>query len=248
MSVTIATAQLNTYLGKTTANIEKHLEFIETAVNHNAQLILFPELSLTGYCRDEAISLYFIPNDKRLNSLQHSAIKTKMWVVCGAPIKIKEQLYIGAFVISPEGNIDFYTKQYLHTGEDLVYSSSFNNNPIIKIDDIQASLGICYDIENEEHVRSARVVGSNLYLASIFYSAQSMEHAHNLLGRYAQENKMTVLMSNYCGRHWGLESGGGSAAWNATGELMVSLSMQKEEIAFVAIHDSGINTKKIDIQ
>ncbi|MCG8701001.1 MAG: carbon-nitrogen hydrolase family protein [Bacteroidales bacterium] len=248
MSVTIAAAQLNTHLGETTANIEKHLGFIEIAAKHNAQLILFPELSLTGYCRDEAASLYFSTNDERLKTIQQSAINNKIWAICGAPIKIKERLYIGAFVISPEGNIDFYTKQYLHTGEDVAYSSSFNYNPDIEIGNFKASLGICYDIENEAHVKSASKAGSNLYLASIFYPSKSMAQAHSLLGKYACENKINIIMSNYCGQHWSMKSGGESAAWSKTGELITSLQEQNEGIALVTFKDPGIESQELDIQ
>ena len=45
----IAIAQINTVLGNLQANLEKHLENIESAKKQQADLIIFPELSLTGY-------------------------------------------------------------------------------------------------------------------------------------------------------------------------------------------------------
>ena len=50
MKVSIALAQINTHLGDVQANLEKHLELIQQAKSTGSQLIVFPELSLTGYC------------------------------------------------------------------------------------------------------------------------------------------------------------------------------------------------------
>jgi predicted amidohydrolase len=47
------------------ANLNNHYELIELAVKNNADLILFPELSITGYERDKAKELVFERNDSR---------------------------------------------------------------------------------------------------------------------------------------------------------------------------------------
>ncbi len=47
--LTIALAQINTRLGDVQANLAKHLELIDEAGRRGADLVVFPELSLTGY-------------------------------------------------------------------------------------------------------------------------------------------------------------------------------------------------------
>jgi len=47
--LTLALAQINTCLGDIEANLEKHLKIIDEARGRGANLVLFPELSLTGY-------------------------------------------------------------------------------------------------------------------------------------------------------------------------------------------------------
>jgi len=49
MRLTLALAQMNTHLGDVQANLEKHLELIQQARASEVDLLLFPELSLTGY-------------------------------------------------------------------------------------------------------------------------------------------------------------------------------------------------------
>jgi predicted amidohydrolase len=57
MKVTIALAQIATKLGDVNANLEKHLELIHQAESSGADLIVFPELSLTGYCLQDLVPM-----------------------------------------------------------------------------------------------------------------------------------------------------------------------------------------------
>ncbi|OGO26941.1 MAG: hypothetical protein A2Z16_00530 [Chloroflexi bacterium RBG_16_54_18] len=45
----ISLAQINTRLGDLQANLDKHLTYVKEAKNQGAELLVFPELSLTGY-------------------------------------------------------------------------------------------------------------------------------------------------------------------------------------------------------
>ena len=56
MKLTLGLAQINTKLGRVTDNLEKHLAYIEAAKNQQANLVVFPELSLTGYVLQDLAS------------------------------------------------------------------------------------------------------------------------------------------------------------------------------------------------
>lgn len=56
MDVCVALAQINTKLGKVEDNCRKHLEYIEAAIKEKADLVVFPELSLTGYVLQDLAS------------------------------------------------------------------------------------------------------------------------------------------------------------------------------------------------
>ncbi len=49
MKFVVAVAQIDCVLGDLKRNIEKHISYIQSAIKGKANLILFPELSLTGY-------------------------------------------------------------------------------------------------------------------------------------------------------------------------------------------------------
>jgi predicted amidohydrolase len=71
MKLNLALAQINTRLGDVSANLEKHMDYIKQARAAEADLLVFPELSLTGYvlqdlvptvaCRPEADDPVFGP-------------------------------------------------------------------------------------------------------------------------------------------------------------------------------------------
>ncbi len=65
MQLNLALAQLATKLGDVQANLEKHLDFIGRAKAQNADLIMFPELSLTGYVLQDLVpSVAHRPTDE----------------------------------------------------------------------------------------------------------------------------------------------------------------------------------------
>ena len=56
MKINIGLAQINTRLGDVSANLEKHLAYARDASNAGADLLVFPELSLTGYALQDLAS------------------------------------------------------------------------------------------------------------------------------------------------------------------------------------------------
>src|SRR5512147_940486 len=55
MKMNLALAQIATRLGDVESNLEKHLDFIQQARREKADLVLFPELSLTGYVLQDLV-------------------------------------------------------------------------------------------------------------------------------------------------------------------------------------------------
>jgi len=205
-------------------NLLNHYRLIELAADHGANLIAFPELSITGYEREMADSLSFSRDDSRLDELIKLAAERNIIVIAGAPVKINTALFIGDFLIRPDNTISIYTKQFLHTGEELYYSSSFAYNPVIELNNEKMSLAICADIMNRQHPENAGKAGSTVYISSIFFSPQGITGGHKLLKIYAQKHGMNVLMANYCGEAWGSPAGGRSAFWNNEGDLVAEMN------------------------
>ncbi len=219
----IAAAQIASKEGPEASNLEEHYRLIRLAAEQGVQLLIFPELSITGYTREHAAKQSFSPEDKRLQTLKALSVQSKMTLVVGAPIQVKDQLHIGSFILFPDGKQDIYTKQFLHPGEEISYSPSFAYNPHWSFESEKVALAICADIDHPVHAEQAKANGASLYLASIFFSKNGIAKGHSALGTYAKEYGLHVLMSNFTGPHWNTESAGQSAFWNRDGVMLGAL-------------------------
>lgn len=219
----LAAAQTKPKRGDIDANLLDHYRLVELAAENGAQLIVFPELSITGYEREDAARLAFSENDTRLNHLKKLATENKITIIAGAPIRIESNLFLGEFCIAPDNTVSIYTKQFLHTGEDIYYQPSFDYNPMIEIENEHISCAICADIDNPKHPENASKKNSSTYIASIFFSPNGIPQAHQSLQSYASQYQMNVLMANFGGDSYGSPSGGRSAFWNNKGELITQM-------------------------
>jgi predicted amidohydrolase len=220
----LASAQTKPKRGDIGENLIDHSRLIKLASDKGADLIVFPEMSITGYERENADMLAFSENDSRLDKLKKLSIDNKIIIIAGAPIKINSNLYIGAFILRPDNSVLIYTKQFLHSGEEEYYKSSFDYNPIIELNNEWISLAICADIDNPLHPENANKAESTIYISSIFFSPNGIPEAHKSLSSYAKKYTMNVLMSNYSGESWGQASGGRSAFWTKNGRLIAEMN------------------------
>lgn len=233
----IAAAQTTPRRGDITFNLEDHCIRIEKAADHGAGLIVFPEMSITGYERDRAAQLAFHPDDARLSDLRKLSKQHSITVVAGAPIRINSDLHIGSFVLLPDGSTTFYLKQFLHSGEELFFEPSSDHKPLVEISGYRTSLAICADIEHQKHIENAREAQSELYAASIFYTPTGMSGAFQKLSGYARDYSLNILMSNYVGSSWELPAGGQSAFWNNKGQRIAQLNSEEEGLLIIGQND-----------
>jgi len=231
----IAAAQIKSNSNNTNENIKQHLRMIDEAATKNVDLIVFPEMSLSGYERELADKLSFSENDSRLKVFKDKALSNGMLIIVGAPIKLNSQLHIGSFIFFPDGTKSIYTKQFLHEGEEIYFSPNFNFNPLINFHDEKISMAICADISNPKHPENASQNKTTLYIISFFYTPKGIAEGYQQLSEYAKKYSMNVLMSNYVGSSYNLDAAGKSAFWNKNGNIVKQLSEDKEDLLIIKI-------------
>jgi hypothetical protein len=109
----LAVAQTCPVTGDVSANIEEHIALTHVAAAERAQILVFPDLSLTGYEMDLGQALAFSEDDQRLEALRLVAVSCSVIAMAGAPVRIGSQVHIGAFVLAPERTTSLYTKHRL---------------------------------------------------------------------------------------------------------------------------------------
>jgi predicted amidohydrolase len=200
-------------------NVSRHVRFASAAADHGVRMIVFPELSLTGYDLHLTTSDALAPEDPRLQPLRDVSRAHEIVVVAGAPLACPGGLCIGAIAFAPGGGVDTYTKQYLHGGEDVAFRPGRGGDPL-SIDDHLVGLAICADATHPEHAREAVRRGATVYAAGCLITEDGYTADTALLQRYATDHGMLVLMANYGAPVGGWSPAGKSAIWSDDGTLL----------------------------
>lgn len=235
----IAAAQTRPENKSIIQNLDDHYRLIELAANHNAQLIAFPEMSITGYVRETAEQYALGENDLCLEKLRSLAVMHNIIIIAGAPVKMPSGLHIGSFIFFPNSSQTMYTKQFLHGTESDYFTPSSDYNPQITLASEKISLAICADIDHPEHAQNAGKRNSTVYIPSIFFSLKGIPEAYDNLSGYAKEFSMLVLMANFTGKGWNnTESGGQSACWSPGGKLLGNLDKNSTGLVIAEKNDN----------
>ncbi len=117
MKINIALAQFNTKLGEVKANLDTHLQLIDDAKAKGADLLVFPELSLTGYVlQDLAINTAIRPdhNDPVFNELLDASRGIDLMVGFVHEDR-RHRFYIAAAYLAEGKIVHIHNKVYLPT-------------------------------------------------------------------------------------------------------------------------------------
>lgn len=218
----ICVAQSRPFPGNIARNSEQHQRLIATAVPHHPDLILFPELSLTGYEPTLAKELAMEVGDGRLADFQTIADTRQLTIGVGAPIIQAAGIGIGMILFPPGRPRQLYAKKYLHADEEPFFVSGRSSVEFLG-DHNQVALAICYELSVPAHAAHAHENGAAIYMASVAKYARGVAAAHQRLAAIAREYGMTALMGNSVGLADGDLCTGNTAVWNAQGTRMGQL-------------------------
>ena len=238
-TLTIAAAQATSIAGDLAANIARHMRFIEVAAGQGVQLLVFPELSLTGYEGEAAAALAIDPQDTVLQPLRDVARELGVTTVVGMPVRLENHpgVLIGALVLGADGSLGVYSKQHLHAGEELVFAPGLGG-PTLDIGSHRVALAVCADFSYASHAAAAAGQGAGLYAAGVLISEKGYAADTALLQGYARQHMMAVLMANHAGLTGGWQSAGRSAIWSESGSLIVT-APGAGDLLVVAHRDAG---------
>ena len=113
--LSVALAQMDPALGDRSRNLERHRHWVKQAVEAGAKLLVFPELSLTGYFLKDLVSENAIQLDsKEMRDL--AALSTELDVVLGTVIESPDHRYFNSSLYFSRGElVHVHRKVYLPT-------------------------------------------------------------------------------------------------------------------------------------
>lgn len=222
----------------------RHHEFLVTsAASAGVNLIIFPELSLTGYEPELAAELA-LSDETCLAPLQALSDRYDITIIAGAPVSVEgKKPAVGAYVISSHRPVSCYRKMYLHPGES-DYFSAGSHECVIEERAFYLGLAICADAGQPRHAERTVDQGAEVYLNAVL-SAGGYDNDAKQLAHYARLYALPTLMANYCGPSGGWKPVGKSAAWNARGERIAQAPEDCAALVIVDIHDGACSGEVI---
>ncbi|MCO7514017.1 carbon-nitrogen hydrolase family protein [Pseudomonas guariconensis] len=218
----LCAVQLASRKGDLPGNLRRHLHCIERAVELGAQLVAFPELSLTGYEPSLARQLAHPADSALLDPLQALCDRHGVNVAVGLPLPAADGVHIGLPILRPHAPRLAYAKQRLHSDE-LPFFVAGDRPLVFPLGDRHVAPAICYESMFFEHAEQARSMGADIYLASVAKTAKGIEEGFTHYPEVARRLGMPVLLANCVGPADTFVGAGHCAAWDDRGRLLAAL-------------------------
>ena len=238
----MAAAQSPSAPGDVARNVQTHLAFIRAAASQGVQVLVFPELSLTGYEPSVLAANVLHAAHEALAPLRQAARDKGMALVVGgpaAPVLEGALPAIGAWVLDADGGVALYRKRHLHTSEETFASAGADDAQVQLLAGEPTGMAVCADITHPEHASAAHDAGASLYAAGAVIGHQGYGPESALLQGYARDHGMSVLLANYSGPTGGYVSAGRSAFWEPGGRCVVAAAGDEPCLVWAARGDSG---------
>lgn len=240
----IALVQIASIDGDLEANIERHLAALEHLGDANADLAVFPELSLSNYEPKIAAAAAIEAGDPRIEPLEALARDLDMRICVGAPLRNGIKPSIAALLLSPAESRRVIHKAYLHADEVPIFAAGSGQSAVLELEQ-RLALAICYDISVDAHIEQASSQSMELYVASVAKTVAGIAAARVRLADLARRYAVPVLAVNSVGRCEGRRAGGGSLVIDSGGRVVEALDDREQAIL---VHDSARGlTRKLSL-
>lgn len=222
-SLNVVLAQLNLLVGDIDGNAERIITSAKQAFdNQSAHLIVFPELTLTGYPPED---LLIRPSlQARIERALEKILEADLpgYIVVGFPEQVNFSLYNTLALIKGRDRLATYHKQCLpnyQVFDERRYFNPGNDGCVFQIHGTRVAFTICEDMWELAPIVQAREAGAQLLIninASPFH-INKLEERQQLLQQRATEGGVPVIYVNLVGGQDELVFDGGSMAVNADG-------------------------------
>ena len=223
----IAVAQPRCVSGDVAANALAHAEMVRAA---GARLVVFPELSLTGY---ELEAPVLAAGDPRLLPLAAACAETGSVALAGAPVEGEDgRSHIGMLAFAGGGARVAYRKMWLGTAEAERFTAG-GEPAVIDVDGWRIGLAICKDTGVREHAIATAARGIDVYAAGVLETAAEAPLLEKRARRIAMEHGVWVAVASFAGSTGGgyAPAAGRSAIWSPEGLAIAAAGPEVGELA-----------------
>ena len=233
--VSLLLAQTGPKLGNKERNLKQISEQASKARRKNVDLLIFPELHLTGYTmRDEVSHLAEPIPGPSTRKVETIAREHRVHVIFGMPeeSEVKGVIHNTAVFVGPKGLIGKYRKIHLPTHsvfEERRYYRPGQEASVFRTDIGIIGLNICYDLYFPELTRLQALQGAELVVCISASPGLRRRFFEGFCLSRAMENAVYLAYVNRVGIEEGLQFWGGSRVIAPNGSVLAQCKYDVEE-------------------
>jgi predicted amidohydrolase len=246
---TIACVQMDVAIGDVEANRRRIVERMQTAAESGAELVIFPECALTGYCFDsleEATQFAETIDGRSSEAISEVCRETGAHAVVGFIEKDGPDFYNAAMLVGPDGVIGDYRKVHLpFLGVDRFLTPGDKPFRIFELSFGRIGINICYDASFPEAARALKLLGAELIILPTNWPTGAWRTAEFIINARACENHVNFAAVNRCGVERGWDFIGRSKVVDFNGDTLGEASREGEEMLVIEVDLQEANKNKI---
>jgi predicted amidohydrolase len=210
--LTVAAAQPAWAARDIAVNARVHADVVRSA---HARVIVFPELSLTGY---ELEARPVGCDDPALAPIVEACSAAGSLALVGAPVQTASGRFIAMLAVDGTGVRVVYRKTWLGGAEPQHFRPG-DGPTVLEVNGWRLGLGICKDTGAAQHIAGTAALGVDAYVAGLVHRPEELPEQEARAVVIARTCQAFVVFASFAGPTGDVfsETAGSSAIWSPEG-------------------------------
>ncbi|MBW3599325.1 MAG: carbon-nitrogen hydrolase family protein [Planctomycetes bacterium] len=247
--MTIAGVQMNVAFADKEQNLKRIGDRLREAALHGAQLVVFPECAVTGYCFEsfeEARGMAEPIEGPAVRRIVEMCRAADAFAVVGMIEEDGPRIFNVCVLTGPLGLLGVYRKIHLpHLGLDNFSTPGDRPFQVWKAGPVTLGMNICYDVSFPESSRAMALAGAELIVLPTNWPPGAGCLACYATNTRAMENHVYYLAANRVGEERGFRFIGQSRICEPNGETIASADETSETILYAEINPAIARNKHL---
>lgn len=245
----VAAVQVDVKIGEVTNNLSQIIQLLGETRSAGAELTIFPECALTGYCfsdLDEARQFAQPIPGPATDKIVAALMEFGGFAIFGMLEASENGVYNVAVLASGDGVIGVYRKIHL-PGLGVDQFADYGDRPfaVYEVGDINVGIAICYDSAFPESIRTLTLQGADLIALPTNFPTGAENMTKHVMNTRAMENKVYFAAVNRVGNERGFHFIGETTIADPDGNTIAKASGVDEEIHYFEVDSEKSRNKRI---